>query len=158
MKIFKLFVIGGRRWRLLHIPDLNQIFGNLHCIQCGTFLDLVAYEPKRHAVFVSQVLTDTAYVDIVFSGQEERHGVSLCGRVVHQLHAFAVGDGFTHFLYRERTFRFQPDGFRMRAQGRYANAHGRTLHVAVHDLLCLVEHLHFLSWYIRYPGIRRFGG
>ena len=30
-------MIGGRRWRLLHIPDLNQIFGNLHCIQCGTF-------------------------------------------------------------------------------------------------------------------------
>ena len=52
MRIFKLFGIGGRRWRLLHIPDLNQIFGNLHCIQCGTFLDLVAYKPKRHAVFV----------------------------------------------------------------------------------------------------------
>ena len=55
---------------LLHISHFNQVFGNLHCIQCGTFLDLVAYEPKRQADFVGQVLTDTPYVYNVLSGQE----------------------------------------------------------------------------------------
>ena len=52
---------------LLHIAHLDEVFCNLHGVEGGTFLNLVAYNPEGEAVFVGQVLADTAYINRVFA-------------------------------------------------------------------------------------------
>ena len=63
---------------------LNQVFCNLHRIQCSPFFDLVTYNPECQSVLIAEVLTDTTYVNRVFAREEQRHGIFLFCRVVHQ--------------------------------------------------------------------------
>ena len=53
----------------------DEVFSDLHGVECRSLLYLVADEPECDAVGIGKVLPDTAYEDIVAAFVEERHGV-----------------------------------------------------------------------------------
>src|SRR5574344_221825 len=91
-----------------------QIFSDLYCVKCGTFLNLVAYQPQGQTVFVCQILTNTTNIYIVFSGKEQWHWICLCFWIVHKLNAFALSNCILCFFYRNWFFSFNPNCFGVR--------------------------------------------
>ena len=93
-----------------------EAFCNLDGVESSTLADLVTNNPDVHAVFASEVLTDTADVDIVRAHEVERHRIDVVCNIVAELEAFAVLDGVADFFDRECAFRFEADGFGMAAE------------------------------------------
>ena len=60
---------------LFDVAYADEVFCNLHGVECGTLLNLVADEPEGNAIGVCEILSDTAYKDIVAVLVEEGHGV-----------------------------------------------------------------------------------
>ena len=75
---------------LFDVADLDEVFGDLHGIEGGTFLDLVAAEPEGETVGVGQVLADAPDEDVVLTGGEQGHGIALVGGVVDDGDALGV--------------------------------------------------------------------
>ena len=97
---------------LLQCLFLNQVFCNLHRIQCSPFFDLVTYNPECQSVLIAEVLTDTTNVNRVFAGEEQRHGIFFFCRVVHQNQAVAFGKCFASFFSGDGTLCLLPRCFR----------------------------------------------
>lgn len=82
----------------LQVTDAQEVFGNLHGVEGGSLLDLVAHEPESEAVGIGQIFADATHEDLVLTGEEERHGIFLGCRVVHQNEPLAAGDGLTRLF------------------------------------------------------------
>ena len=76
-----------------------QVFGYLYGIQSRSLLDLVAYNPERQSAVIGQILADTSHIDGILACKEERHGVFLGSRVVHQHQSFSLGKSFAGFFH-----------------------------------------------------------
>ena len=61
---------------LLQCLFLNQVFCNLHRIQCSPFFDLVTYNPECQSVLIAEVLTDTTNVNRVLPARNNGMGYS----------------------------------------------------------------------------------
>ena len=59
----------------LNLLLLDDLLGDLYCVQCGTFADLVAYTPESNTISIRQVLADTTYIHVVCSTQIQWHRV-----------------------------------------------------------------------------------
>ena len=82
---------------LLYVAYLDKVFSNLNGIECCAFLYLVAAKPECHSVVVCYVLANSADVDVVLAGSEQRHWVCLCRWVVEECDAVGVLDRFLNF-------------------------------------------------------------
>ena len=74
---------------LSYIFNFNQIFCNLNCIKCCTFLDLITYNPECKSVLVCQIFTDTTYVNRILACKEQWHRIFFFSRIVHKNKSFA---------------------------------------------------------------------
>ena len=93
---------------LLHVAHLDEIFGNLNGVQCGTLANLVAGEPQRVAVVVGKILAHTAHIHIIVAGTLQRHRIYIVLRVVFEGHSRRCLQCLADFLHGERTLGLEP--------------------------------------------------
>ena len=73
------------QWNALFDMAISyQVFGYLDRVQCRSFTDLVADTPEGQSVRVGNILADTAHIDRIATGQQQRHRIFLLVGFIHQ--------------------------------------------------------------------------
>lgn len=108
------------QWNALFDMAISyQVFGYLDRVQCRSFTDLVADTPEGQSVRVGNILADTAHIDRIAAGQQQRHRIFLLVGFIHQHDSLGTAKCFAGLFDRYGTLRFEPYRLGVRTHHRY---------------------------------------
>ncbi len=121
----------------------KHILGNLHGIEGRSLFYLIADSPETQAAGICEIFAHASYINLVFAGDVERHGIAVGFATVDNDNAFGFRPRFYSPFNTDRLLGLDPGGLAVGPQNGNTHTGGADSYIRrMHDLARLVEHLH----------------